>query len=169
MKKSYLDKIQTWEQARQTVEQWQNLGLNVVFTNGCFDLLHVGHIAYLEEAASCGDKLVVGLNADASISRLKGTHRPINDERSRSAILAALAMVDLVVVFGEDTPLELITLLRPDVLVKGGDYRPETIVGADIVWAHGGDVLSLSFVDGYSTSALERKIIEAHKDKPFFN
>lgn len=153
-------KVQTWECAAETVEGWRALGISIVFTNGCFDLLHYGHIQYLAEARDLGGRLVVGLNASSSVSRLKGPHRPINDERTRSMVLAALEVVDLVVVFEEDTPYELIQLIRPDFLVKGGDWRPEQIVGSDLVLSRGGKVISLPFADGYSTTNIEQKIIQ---------
>ena len=153
-------KIQTWEQARRTVEGWKKQGLRVVFTNGCFDLLHYGHIHYLAEAREQGGRLVIGLNSDASVRRLKGSNRPINDEPTRKLLLAALECVDLVATFEQDTPLELISLLRPDVLVKGGDYKPEDIVGADVVLNHGGEVKALPYIEGHSTTAIEAKIRE---------
>ncbi len=152
------NKIQDWIPAKQTVEQWQAQGEAVVFTNGCFDLLHYGHLHYLMDARQLGQRLIIGLNSAASVSRLKGPHRPINDERTRQYQLAALAFVDLVVVFEQDTPLDLITALQPDILVKGGDWQPEQIVGADVVQAKGGQVMSLPFVPGYSTTLIEQKI-----------
>jgi D-beta-D-heptose 7-phosphate kinase/D-beta-D-heptose 1-phosphate adenosyltransferase len=131
----------------------------VVFTNGCFDLLHPGHVAYLEEARSQGDALIVGLNTDASVARLnKGPGRPVTSEADRGRVLAALACVDRVVLFDENTPLALITLLQPDILVKGGDYQLHEIVGRDVVEARGGKVLTLPFVAGYSTSTLIDRI-----------
>lgn len=153
-------KIQSWEQARRTVEGWKRQGLKVVFTNGCFDLLHYGHIHYLAQAREQGERLVIGLNSDASVRRLKGPNRPINDEPTRQLLLAALECVDLVATFEQDTPLELISLLLPDVLVKGGDYRPEDIVGADVVLAQGGEVKALPYIEGHSTTAIEAKIRE---------
>lgn len=152
------DKIQDWSTAAQTVRKWQNNGLEIVFTNGCFDLIHFGHLAYLAEAAAQGQKLVLGLNSDASVARLKGVHRPIKDQKNRSHLLASLEMVDLVVLFEEDTPLELIETIQPDVLVKGGDWSIEEIVGSEFVLAKGGSVKSLTFVEGYSTTNLEQKI-----------
>lgn len=138
---------------------WRVKGDRIVFTNGCFDILHRGHVEYLEEAAMLGDRLVVGVNSDASVRRLgKGTDRPLNDEQSRAKVLAALRCVDAVVIFDEDTPLELITAIQPDVLAKGGDWKPEQIVGADVVKARGGSVHSLKLVDGFSTTALVEKI-----------
>lgn len=124
----------------------------MVFTNGCFDIIHAGHVQYLEQAKQLGDILVVGLNSDASVKRLKGANRPINNEDDRAIVLAALESVDYVVLFIEDTPYELIKALQPDVLVKGGDWTADKIVGADIVKAKGGTVLSLPFKDGLSST-----------------
>lgn len=151
-------KIQDWESIRRTVVGWQAAGECVVFTNGCFDILHYGHIHYLAQARDLGDRLVVGLNSADSVRRLKGPHRPINDEITRQFLLAALEFVDAVVVFEQDTPLELIKIILPDVLVKGGDWQPQDIVGSDIVLAHGGSVQSLLYIEGYSTTAIEQKI-----------
>jgi D-beta-D-heptose 7-phosphate kinase/D-beta-D-heptose 1-phosphate adenosyltransferase len=131
-------------------------GKKIVFTNGCFDLLHVGHVRYLQEARSLGDALVVGVNADASVKRLKGPSRPIQNENDRAEILAALACVDVTVIFTEDTPENLIMKVKPDILVKGGDWKIDSIVGAPFVMSYGGQVMSLQFVDGKSTT----KIIE---------
>lgn len=156
-------KIQSLEQATILVNSWKDRGESIVFTNGCFDLLHYGHVQYLADARELGDRLVVGLNASESVSRLKGPHRPINDERTRAHILAALSMVDLVVVFAEETPIELVRALMPDFLVKGGDWKPEQIVGSDVVLSAGGEVRSLPFAEGYSTTNLEQKIIENHR------
>ncbi|HPH20421.1 MAG TPA: D-glycero-beta-D-manno-heptose 1-phosphate adenylyltransferase [Haliscomenobacter sp.] len=151
-------KIHSWESAQAIVQQWQQQGETVVFTNGCFDLLHYGHLHYLAQARDLGHRLVLGLNSAGSVCRLKGPHRPINDELTRTWQMAALTFIDAVVVFEEDTPWELLQVLQPDILVKGGDYAPETIVGADIVLARGGKVLTLPFIEGYSTTALEQKI-----------
>ena len=151
-------KIYNFDTLRDKVRQWQSKGLTVVFTNGCFDLLHYGHLHYLADARDIGDKLVVGLNSAASVRRLKGVNRPINDELTRQYMLAALDMIDAVVVFEEDTPFDLINTIKPDVLVKGGDWAVEQIVGSDIVLKNGGKVLSLPFVEGYSTTNLETKI-----------
>ncbi len=140
------------------LESWANENKRLVFTNGCFDILHRGHIDYLAKAADYGDVLVIGLNTDNSVSRLKGPHRPIQDEKSRAEIMAALEFVDLVVYFNEDTPYDLIKVVQPDVLVKGADYKAEDIVGYDIVTAKGGKVETLDFLPGYSTSAIEAKI-----------
>lgn len=135
-------------------------GRKIVFTNGCFDLVHQGHIDYLSKARDLGDMLVVGLNTDASVRRLKGPRRPINDEYSRALLLASMVFVDYVVLFDEDTPYELIKAVQPDVLVKGSDYKPEDIVGYDIVTSKGGKVETLDFLPGFSTTAIERKILE---------
>lgn len=131
---------------------WRNQGLRIVFTNGCFDLLHRGHVEYLAKASDKGDVLVVGLNTDASVRRIKGDSRPVNDENARAIVLASLACVDAVVLFGEDTPYELIKVVRPDVLVKGADYKPKEIVGYDIVTSYGGKVETVELVEGYSTT-----------------
>jgi rfaE bifunctional protein nucleotidyltransferase chain/domain len=157
------DKIQGWIMAKHRVEAWQQQGLEVVFTNGCFDLLHYGHLHYLAQAKDLGDRLVIGLNSGASVSRLKGPHRPINDELTRLHALASLTFVDMVVLFEEDTPLNLIKTLLPDVLVKGGDWSLSQIVGAQEVLGRGGRVLSLPFIEGYSTTSIEQKI---RKNKP---
>ncbi len=133
-------------------------GKKIVFTNGCFDLLHIGHVKYLKEAKSKGDFLVVGINADASVKRLKGPTRPIQNEIDRSEILAALESVDATVIFTEDTPENLIKMVRPDVLVKGGDWKINQIVGGEFVQSYGGQVLSLMFIDGKSTTSIVSKI-----------
>ena len=151
-------KIQSQTQAQAQVEAWKAAGKQVVFTNGCFDLLHLGHVDYLEKARNLGDCLVVGLNADTSVRRLKGEERPLVTEDDRARVLAALAAVDLVVLFTEDTPQQLIESLAPDVLVKGGDYTLETIVGANFVIEKGGRVETIAFVDGRSTTQLVQKI-----------
>ncbi|WP_018181753.1 D-glycero-beta-D-manno-heptose-7-phosphate kinase [Kaistia granuli] len=142
------------EDAAKIVARWQARGSRVVFTNGCFDLLHPGHIALIEAAAREGDRLVVGLNTDASVQRLKGPTRPLQDEQARARVMGALRAVDLVVLFGEDTPLETIQALKPDVLVKGADYREDQVVGADFVKAHGGRLVLANIIPGRSTSAL---------------
>lgn len=146
------------EAAAAFCDESRRAGRRVVFTNGCFDILHAGHVALLEAARREGDVLVVGLNSDASVRRLKGPERPLNGERDRAAVLAALRAVDAVVVFDEDTPLALIRALRPDVLVKGGDYTVDTIVGADVVAAAGGRVVVVPLVAGRATTALVEKI-----------
>lgn len=133
-------------------------GKKVVFTNGCFDILHVGHVRYLQEARSLGDILIVALNTDESVRRLKGPTRPIQNEDARAEIMAALGCVDYVTLFGEETPQDVIEKLRPDVLVKGGDYKLETIVGAPFVLSYGGTVKALEFFEGYSTTSIVEKM-----------
>lgn len=152
------NKIKDWATAQLQVKEWQDAGETVVFTNGCFDLLHYGHIYYLAAAKELGNRLVVALNTDASVQQLKGPNRPIKDQKNRLHLMASLQMVDLVVLFGEPTPLELIQELSPNVLVKGGDWQPSQIVGSDCVLSKGGKVQSLPFIEGYSTTALEQKI-----------
>lgn len=132
----------------------------VVFTNGCFDILHVGHVKYLQEAKAQGDILVVGINADASVRKLKGEQRPIQNEQDRGEVLSALACVDFVAIFEEDTPLNLIQLIKPDVLVKGGDWKVDQIVGSDFVMSYGGKVKSLQFIQGKSTTNIVSKILK---------
>ncbi len=139
-------------------------GRKVVFTNGCFDLLHVGHVRYLQKARQLGDLLVLGLNSDASIRRLKGPQRPLIGEEERAHILAALDCIDYVTIFDEDTPLELLEVLRPDILVKGGDYTPETVVGKELVESYGGRVELIQFVDGKSTTGIIEKILENYRN-----
>jgi D-glycero-beta-D-manno-heptose 1-phosphate adenylyltransferase len=151
-------KLITKEEAARKIAQWRMLGKTVAFTNGCFDILHRGHIFSLSQAASEADFLIVGLNADSSTKRLKGNDRPVNDEQSRALLLSALAMVDAVVIFEEDTPLELIKALLPDVLVKGGDYTVEQIAGAKEVIANGGRVVINPIVEGFSTTGIIAKI-----------
>ncbi len=135
-------------------------GKQVVFTNGCFDILHRGHISYLNEARQLGDALIVGLNSDASVSRLKGPTRPINKEFDRKYVMENLRCVDCVEIFDQETPLELIKLVKPRILVKGGDWTPDKIVGSKEVLAWGGKVLSLPFVDGFSTTNIVNKILD---------
>ena len=152
------DKIKSLADATKQVKSWQAAGQKVVFTNGCFDLLHLGHVDYLENAKNLGDKLIIGLNTDSSVSRFKGPERPLQDQNSRARILAALQFVDLVVFFNENTPLDLISQLLPNVLVKGSDYLAENIVGADVVKKNGGVVKTIDFVPGYSTTRIVEKI-----------
>lgn len=147
---------------KKTTEEFKNNGKKIVFTNGCFDILHRGHAEYLEQAKSLGDLLVVGVNSDESVKRLKGDDRPINNESDRAFMLDKLKPVDLVTIFTEDTPFNLISEVIPDVLVKGGDWKEEDIVGSDVVKSHGGKVISLKFVDSYSTTAI---IDRMSKDK----
>ena len=151
-------KIYTFERIETQIKRWKDEHLTIVFTNGCFDLLHYGHLHYLAAARDLGDRLVVGLNSADSVKRLKGANRPLNDELTRQYLLAALAFVDAVVVFEEDTPFALLERVEPHILVKGGDYTLDKIVGASLVLGNGGQVLSLPFVEGYSTTQLELKI-----------
>ena len=144
------------------MDVWKYMGLKIVFTNGCFDIIHYGHIDYLARAASLGGKLIIGLNTDASVSKLKGPNRPIQDQQSRALILAAMQFVDAVILFDEETPQELISFLIPDILVKGSDYRIEQIVGADVVLNNGGKVETMDFVAGYSTSNIIEKIKQSN-------
>jgi len=152
------EKLLTLEQVERRVAEWRAAGETIVFTNGCFDLLHVGHVTLLEECRRFGSKLVLGLNTDASVQRLKGPTRPVVGERERARVMSALAAVDAVVLFDEDTPLELIRALRPDVLVKGGDYNVETVVGHETVMAYGGRVEIVPTVEGFSTTVLVSKM-----------
>jgi len=152
------NKILTRPELLQQVAQWQKQGLRIVFTNGCFDLLHLGHVDYLEKARQLGDKLIVGVNTDASVSRIKGPNRPLQDEMSRARIMASLLFIDLVILFDEETPYELIKSVKPDVLVKGDDYSVQNIVGHDIVLENGGEVKTIQLVKGYSTSGIVEKI-----------
>lgn len=151
-------KIYTFSSIVYKIAQMRMFGTKVSFTNGCFDILHRGHIASLSEAAREADFLVVGVNSDSSTKKLKGEGRPVNNEDSRALILASLIIVDAVVIFNEDTPLELIKAIRPDVLVKGGDYTLEQIVGAKEVMAYGGRVVINPIVEGYSTTGIIEKI-----------
>ncbi|RNA64271.1 D-glycero-beta-D-manno-heptose 1-phosphate adenylyltransferase [Prosthecochloris sp. ZM_2] len=155
-------KIVKQTEAAARIEKWQQEQLKVVFTNGCFDILHAGHVQYLEQAREAGDRLVIGVNTDASVHRLKGEKRPVCSETDRCRVLAALGSVDAVVMFDEDTPLKLIERLQPDVLVKGADWSVDTIVGADSVLARGGEVKTIKFLEGRSTTGVIERIIEAY-------
>ncbi len=154
----FKDKIHSLQELISKVEELRGDNKKIVFTNGCFDIIHRGHVSYLSEAAALGDFLIVGVNSDSSVQRLKGKNRPLQDETSRAEILAALECVGAIVIFSEDTPIELIKAIRPDVLVKGGDYSVDTVVGAQEVLDGGGSVELLSFLPGYSTSSIEDKI-----------
>lgn len=151
-------KIMTIKEAQSVIAGWKLLGKTVGFTNGCFDILHPGHIYSLSQTAKEADYLIVGLNSDASVKRLKGLERPINNTDSRAIILSNLIMVDMVVVFEEDTPLELIKALEPNILVKGGDYTIEQIVGAKEVIEAGGKVIINPIIEGHSTTSIIEKI-----------
>ena len=141
--------------------KWREENQKIVFTNGCFDLLHLGHVDYLAKAKDLGDRLIIGVNTDSSVKRLKGKNRPLQDENSRLHILAALHSVDAVVLFDEDTPYELIKKIQPDILVKGADYKIEDIVGYDIVTSRGGSVQTIEFIEGYSTTNIEQRILNS--------
>lgn len=141
--------------------KWREENKKIVFTNGCFDLLHLGHVDYLAKAKDLGDRLIIGVNTDSSVKRLKGKNRPLQDENSRLHILAALHSVDAVVLFDEDTPYELIKKIQPDILVKGADYKIENIVGYDIVTSRGGSVKTIEFIEGYSTTNIEQRILNS--------
>lgn len=151
-------KLYTWHDLNEKIAQWRRQGQKVVFTNGCFDLLHPGHIALLNQCADFGDRLVIGLNTDESVKRLKGPERPIQNEESRAMLLSALANVDAIALFEEDTPERLIQLVKPDILVKGSDYKLEEVAGADFVKSYGGQVRLAQLVDGCSTTDLARRI-----------
>jgi rfaE bifunctional protein nucleotidyltransferase chain/domain len=153
-------KIRSTEALLERLSHWRSKGERIVFTNGCFDLLHPGHIDNLEAAKGLGDRLVVGLNSDASVSRLKGPSRPIQPEAVRARMLAALAAVDAVSLFTDDTPRALIQTVKPDILVKGGDYLPHEVVGHDIVSQYGGAVHIVPLTTGYSTTSLIERIKE---------
>jgi D-beta-D-heptose 7-phosphate kinase/D-beta-D-heptose 1-phosphate adenosyltransferase len=153
-----MGRVASWDEAARLLDEARREGKRIVFTNGCFDLLHRGHVDLLAAARARGDLLVVGLNDDDSVRRLKGEGRPWVRGEDRAAVLAALAAVDLVVLFGEDTPRELVRRLRPHVLVKGGDYRPEDVVGRDEVEAQGGEVVIVPLTEGRSTTGLGRSI-----------
>ena len=152
-----MGQVNNFETIESSLAPFRSAGKKIVFTNGCFDLLHVGHVRYLQEARQLGDLLVVGVNSDASVKRLKGPTRPVQIENDRAEILAALAAVDFTVIFTEDTPENLIHKVKPDILVKGGDWQIEQIVGAPFVQSYGGKVMSLQFVDGKSTTKLIEK------------
>ncbi len=153
-----LHKIVSLDEALQIVDGWKKQGEKIVFTNGCFDIIHKGHIYYLAKARDLGSKLILGLNTDASIKRLKGESRPIKEEESRALTIASFEFIDLVILFDEDTPLNLISSLLPDVLVKGSDYSVENIVGAKEVLANGGEVKTIDFVTGFSTTNYVKKM-----------
>lgn len=152
-------KIKNLNQLKKTVSDLKKRGKKIVFTNGCFDILHFGHIKYLEAAKKKGDILIIGLNSDASVRKIKGETRPLNREKERAYVLSGLSCVDFVVIFKEKTPYNLINALKPDILVKGGDWQVERIVGAGIVKKSGGKVFSIPFVKGFSTTKLIKKII----------
>ena len=153
-------KITSKLELESQLKNWRSQDQKIVFTNGCFDLLHFGHIDYLAKARDLGDRLIIGLNTDASISRIKGPSRPVKDQMSRAHILAAIQFVDAVIFFDEETPIELISWIKPDVLVKGSDYTIKGIIGHELVLENGGEVKTISFVEGFSSSKLIDKIIK---------
>ncbi|MDB4998943.1 MAG: D-beta-D-heptose 1-phosphate adenosyltransferase [Mucilaginibacter sp.] len=158
LEQTLLNKITDLPTLLNKVKGWKSEGKKIVFTNGVFDLLHLGHITYMAKAAELGDKLIIGLNADASVKRLKGENRPVNDQSNRAALLATMYFIDAVVVFEEDTPLNLITQIMPDILVKGADYSVENIAGAKEVLANGGEVKTITLVEGHSSTNIINKI-----------
>lgn len=150
--------VKDWSSIKSTLSLWNFKEEKIVFTNGCFDIVHRGHIDYLSKAKELGSKLIIGLNTDASVKRLKGNDRPINNEDSRALLLAAFGFVDLIILFDEETPYDLINFIQPDILVKGNDYKPEDIVGYDILKAKGGEIKTLDFIDGFSSTSIIEKI-----------
>jgi len=156
-------KIFTIESLLDKVKLWKENNDNIVFTNGCFDIIHQGHIDYLSKAADLGNHLIIGVNTDRSVSAIKGIHRPIQDEYSRLTILAAMEFVDAVILFDEDTPINIISAVIPSVLVKGSDYQATDIVGYDVVTKNGGKVETIDFLEGFSTSGIEKKILLSSK------
>ena len=154
------NKLKTLEEIVKIVKELKTQKRTIVFTNGCFDILHSGHVQYLAEAKELGDILILGLNSDSSVKRLKGNDRPINNEIERATVLSALYTVSYIVIFEDDTPYNLINHIKPDILVKGGDWKPEEIVGSDIVNSYNGEVKSLSFVEGKSTTDIINKMKE---------
>lgn len=157
-------KIKTKEELIRTLAYWNFKEKKVVFSNGCFDIIHKGHVEYLAKASNEGDILVIGLNSDNSVKRLKGEERPLQDENTRALILSALQFVDAVVLFDEDTPYELIKFVQPDILVKGSDYKPEDIVGYDIVKNKGGEIKTVDLTQGHSTTNIVTKIKDSSKN-----
>lgn len=160
--KSYLDKIKNLEEAKKTCDKIKASGGSVVFTNGCFDILHPGHTRYLNEARNLGDHLVVAVNSDRSVKSIKDPGRPILDEKVRAELIASLACVDTIIIFDEDNPLNVIAYLLPGILVKGGDWSEDEIIGADVVKAAGGKVGSLPFVTGFSTTGIIEEILKRY-------
>lgn len=156
--KDYRQKVKTLQEAKIEIEGLKTIGKEIVFTNGCFDILHVGHSRYLYEARGLGDYLIVAVNSDRSVKAIKGPDRPVNNQSDRAEMLAALGCVDCVIIFDEETPLDAIKSLMPDILVKGGDWKVEDIVGSDVVAAAGGIVKSIPFVDGFSTTGIINRI-----------
>ncbi|MDD2192325.1 MAG: D-glycero-beta-D-manno-heptose 1-phosphate adenylyltransferase [Bacteroidales bacterium] len=162
---SIKNKIYNLDKLVLQLKVWEKEGKKIVFTNGCFDIIHQGHIDYLAKAKDLGDKLIIGLNTDQSVSTIKGKNRPIQDEKSRAIILASMQFVDAIIYFSDPTPYELIKAIEPDILVKGADYKPEEIVGYDIVKQKGGEIKTIEFLEGFSTTSIENKIIKDYKSK----
>ncbi len=147
-----------WSDLESSLALWRFKNQKIIFTNGCFDIIHLGHVEYLAKAASLGTQLVIGVNSDASVKRLKGPKRPVQDENTRAMVLASFGFVSKVVLFDEDTPYDLIKLILPDILVKGSDYAPENVVGYDIVTENGGEVITIDLVYGHSTTSIINKL-----------
>jgi len=152
------NKLRTWDEITTIVQDLKSHSKKIVFTNGCFDVLHAGHVKYLSEASDLGDVLILGLNSDTSVKRLKGNERPINSEEDRAIVLSALIPISYIVLFKEDTPYKLINHIKPDILVKGGDWKPEDIVGSDIVRSYNGEIKSLSYINGKSSTEIIDKM-----------
>ncbi|MBW1709149.1 MAG: D-glycero-beta-D-manno-heptose 1-phosphate adenylyltransferase [Deltaproteobacteria bacterium] len=159
----YRDKIMTWEQAKETIAARKKTGQKIVFTNGCFDLLHLGHLRYLAYARNLGDFLVIGLNSDRSTREIKGPARPITPEEQRAEILTGLSIVDAVVIFDQPDPLQLITLLKPDVLVKGGDWPLDKVIGREVVEKNGGTVMTIPLTPDVSTTAIINRVLNLNR------
>jgi len=153
-----MSKIKSRQEIRQIVENLKKRSKKIVFTNGCFDLIHAGHVNYLRKAKDSGDILIVGLNSDESVKRLKGNDRPLNLQQHRALVLSELISVDYIVIFEEDTPYDLINSIKPDVLVKGGDWQVKDIVGSELVLQNGGEVLSINYLSGFSTTRIINRI-----------
>lgn len=158
-----MSKIRTWEELKKAAETHRGKGETIVFTNGCFDILHVGHVQYLQKARRMGDLLVVGLNSDASVRAIKGEKRPLVPQQERAEVLAALSAVDYVTLFDEETPFRLIEFLRPDCLVKGGDWNEASVVGGDLVRSRGGKVVIIPLTEGASTTNIVEKILRTYR------
>lgn len=151
-----------YQEAYNTFQVWRFKEETIVFTNGCFDLIHQGHLDYLAKSAALGHHLVIGINTDASVRKLKGPNRPINDEYSRAMLLASMGFVDMVILFDEETPYDLIKFIQPDILVKGSDYKAEDIVGYDIVKSKGGIIKTIDFLEGFSSTGIIKKILSSN-------
>jgi D-beta-D-heptose 7-phosphate kinase/D-beta-D-heptose 1-phosphate adenosyltransferase len=152
--------IEDWEQLKNKIDELKKTGKKIVFTNGCFDILHWGHVSYLKKAKELGDYLVLALNTDQSVQKLKGPTRPINKQHDRALVINELKSIDFVTFFSEETPFNIINLIKPDIIAKGGDYNPNQVVGKDIVESYGGYVAIIPFVDGKSTTNIINKIVD---------